>query len=230
VTGKVERYRKLYFDGASTERVILFSDAVFVIAMTLLVLEIKIPELPADQVNTPAFGEALLEQIPHLFGYALSFLFIAIIWMGHHNIWKFIITITGGLMWLNVLLLLVVAFMPVPTALIALYGPESRIPPIAYALCAASLGGLNLGIWTYAHRHGLLSAEVEPDMYVMVRRHLWLSPAVFLVSVVIAVFSPTAAMYSWSSLWLVFFGSRWQMNRWLRSRDGVEEAVQPAVG
>jgi uncharacterized membrane protein len=225
VTGKVERYRKLYFGGASTERVTFFSDAVFAIAMTLLVLEIKIPELPDDQVSTPAFHEALLEQIPHLFGYGLSFLFIAVIWMGHHNIWKFITAVTGGLMWLNALLLLVVAFMPVPTALIAFYGPESRIPPIAYALSAASLGALNLAIWVYAHRHGLLSADVEPDMYVMIRRHLWLSPAVFLVSTVIAVFSAAAAMYSWSSLWLVFFGSRWQMNRWLRSRD-TREATQ----
>jgi uncharacterized membrane protein len=226
VTGKVERYRKLYFEGASTERVIFFSDAVFAIAMTLLVLEIKIPELPEQQVGTPVFREALLEQLPHLFGYGLSFLVIAIIWMSHHNIWKFITTITARLMWLNVLLLLVVAFMPVPTALIAWYGPESRIPPIAYAVSAAALGALNLGIWTYAHRHGLLSAEVEADMYVMVRRHLSLSPAVFLASTVIAVFSPLAAMYSWASLWLVYFGSRWQMNRWLRGRDRQEEAVQ----
>jgi uncharacterized membrane protein len=230
VTDKVERYRKLYFNGASSERVVFFSDAVFAIAMTLLVLEIKIPELPEDQVGTPAFREALLEQIPHLFGYGLSFLFIAIIWMSHHNIWKFITSITSGLMWLNVLLLLVVAFMPVPTALIALYGPESRIPPIAYALSAASLGLLNLAIWTYAHRRGLLSTDVEPDLYVMVRRHLWLSPAVFLASAVVAVFSPLAAMYSWSSMWLVFFGSRWQMNRWLRSRDQQPEAVRSATG
>ncbi len=227
--GRLERYRKLYFTSNSTERLILFSDAVFAIAMTLLVLEIKVPELSSEQVEAGELAQALQEEWTHLFGYALSFLFIGITWLTHHNIWKFIQRITGGLMWLNILQLMLVAFMPVPTALIAIYGPASRIAPISYALTGAAIGLLHVAVWSYARRHDLLDPVVEPDMYVMVRRHLMLTPAVFLVSCVIAIFAPLVAMLFWTSLWIVAFGSNRQMSGWLRRRD-EQDALRSSSG
>ena len=66
-------------------------------------------------------------------------------------------------------------------------------------------------------------------MYVMVRRHLRLTPAVFLVSCVIAIFAPLVAMLFWTSLWIVAFGSNRQMSGWLRRRD-EQDAQRPVVG
>ena len=99
--------------------------------MTLLVLEIKVPELSSEQVEAGELAHALCEQLPHVFAYALSFLVIAATWLTHHNVWKFVRRITAGAMWLNILRLMLVAYMPVPTALIASYGPSSPIAPIA---------------------------------------------------------------------------------------------------
>ena len=109
--------------------------------------------------------------------------------------------------------------MPVPTALIAIYGPSSPIAPIGYALSAAAIGLLHLAVWSYARRHDLLDPVVEPEMYVMVRRHLVLTPAVFLVSCLVAIFAPLAAMLFWASLWVVSIVSNRQIAGWLRRRD-----------
>ena len=154
-------------------------------------------------------------------------MFIGITWLTHHNIWKFIRRITARLMWLNILQLMLVAFMPVPTALIAIYGPASRIAPISYAVTGAAIGLLHVAVWSYARRHELLDPLVEPEMYVMIRRHLMLTPAVFLVSCVIAIFAPLVAMLFWTSLWVVGFASSRQMAGWLRRRD-AEDAQRRA--
>ena len=58
--------------------------------MTLLVLEIKVPELSSEQVEAGELAHALCEQWPHVFAYALSFLVIAATWLTHHNVWKFV--------------------------------------------------------------------------------------------------------------------------------------------
>ncbi len=225
-TGRLERYRELYFRGEGAERIVFFSDAVFAIAMTLLVLEVKVPELSDEQLAAGELARALQEEWPHVFGYVLSFLFIAISWLAHHNIWKFIQRSNPGLMWLNIIQLMFVAFMPVPTALIAVYGPTSRIAPIAYGLAAASIGLLAAAVWAYARRSGVMDPRVEPEMYVMVRRHLLLSPAVFLVSCVIAIFAPFVAMLSWASLSIVGFVSHRQIAGWLRRRDQQDAAAR----
>lgn len=229
MSGRLERYRRHYSVSEETERIVFFSDAVFAIAMTLLVLEIKVPELSANQVGAGELAHALAEQWPHVFGYVLSFLFIAITWISHHNIWKFITRSNTRLLWLNIAQLMFVAFMPVPTALIAQYGPTTRIAPIGYALTAAVLGLLATAVWAYAYRTGLTDDRVEPDMYVMVRRHLLLSPVVLLTSCLIAIVSPIVAMLSWTATWPVAQLSHRQMAGWLRRRD-AEDAEDAAAG
>src|ERR1041385_4008430 len=67
------------------ERLILFSDAVFAIAITLLVIEIKIPEIPRNVVTDDKLGEKLLELIPKFIGFFISFLLIGQYWIVHHR-------------------------------------------------------------------------------------------------------------------------------------------------
>lgn len=75
-----DRYRRILETGPNTERTIFFSDAVMAIAMTLLVLEIKIPEVSGSHL-----GAALLSDVPSLYAYVLAFVLIGVNWLSHHR-------------------------------------------------------------------------------------------------------------------------------------------------
>ena len=96
------------------ERLIFFSDAVFAIAITLLVIEIRIPHLTID---TPAEAlQALRTLLPSFFGFALSFVVIGRVWIGHHSAMANVAVYTPKLLWPNLMLLMAIAFMPFATA------------------------------------------------------------------------------------------------------------------
>src|SRR6187455_2588959 len=85
------------------ERLILFSDAVFAIAITLLVIELQIPEM--EEVSNRALGKALIHTIPHFFSFLMSFMIIGIYWVSHHRMFYFVIDYDWKLLWLNLLFL-----------------------------------------------------------------------------------------------------------------------------
>ncbi|MBK9959255.1 MAG: DUF1211 domain-containing protein [Chitinophagaceae bacterium] len=87
------------------ERLILFSDAVFAIAITLLVIEIKIPELPHDSVTDKGLLIALRNLIPKFIGFLVSFLLIGQYWIVHHRLFGYVINFTDRLIWLNIFLI-----------------------------------------------------------------------------------------------------------------------------
>jgi uncharacterized membrane protein len=99
------------------ERLVFFSDAVFAIAITLLVIEIHVPKLGNA---TPAEALAELQGLlPSFFGFALSFVVIGRFWIGHHNAMGHLANYTPRLLWPNLLLLMAIAFMPFATAFMA---------------------------------------------------------------------------------------------------------------
>lgn len=145
--------------GLSFERVVFFSDAVFAIVITLLVLELKVPHL--TEHNEPALQHALFELIPNVLGFVISFLIIGLMWVEHHRIFRYIDDYDGGLLWRNLLLLLCVSFVPFPTALFS----ENFWSRTAFILYTASFGGVataKLLIWRHAAKAGLLKKEVGP--------------------------------------------------------------------
>ncbi len=131
-----------------TTRLEAFSDGIFAIAITLLVLEIHVPE-----------GEGLWRKLgdlwPSYAGYAVSFLTIGIIWVNHHSTFGRIRTVDRTLLFLNLLLLLWVAFLPFPTALVAEHIREGTDEDVAAAVYAGSLllmGASFFATAVYAHR------------------------------------------------------------------------------
>ncbi|MBD0355512.1 MAG: DUF1211 domain-containing protein, partial [Rubrobacteraceae bacterium] len=100
-----------------TGRIEAFSDGVFAIAITLLVIEIGVPHLDEESEGTTLI-EALLQQWPSYLGYAISFLQIGVIWANHHNRFRFIVRSDHILLFLNILFLMCVAFIPFTTALL----------------------------------------------------------------------------------------------------------------
>jgi uncharacterized membrane protein len=97
------------------ERIILFSDAVFAIAITLLVLEIKVPHITDDTNNS--LLNTLLGMTPKFIGFFISFFVIGQYWIVHHKLFGFVEDYSGGLLWLNLIFLLSIVLMPFSTAL-----------------------------------------------------------------------------------------------------------------
>jgi uncharacterized membrane protein len=97
------------------DRLVFFSDAVFAIAVTLLVLDIRVPSLPRE-VSVADSWAAFADLTPSFFAFALSFLVIGRFWMGHHERFRSLRHFDQRLMWPNMLYLMAIAFMPFATA------------------------------------------------------------------------------------------------------------------
>ena len=122
------------------ERLVFFSDAVFAIAITLLVLEIKVPHLPGNATSHD-FVVALAGIAPSLFAFVLSFLVIGLFWMGHHRIFAHAHTYDSRVLWPNMLFLMAIAFMPFATAF---FGANTNhfVPNLLYNLTLLGCGVL----------------------------------------------------------------------------------------
>ncbi|MDQ3911119.1 MAG: TMEM175 family protein [Actinomycetota bacterium] len=157
----------------STSRTEAFSDGVFAIAATLLVLELKVP-----QVEPGGLASALLENWPSYATYVVSFLTIGLIWVNHQAVLDRIRDVTRPLLFMNLVFLMAVAAVPFPTALLADYlraGHDESLAAAVYGGCMA-LMGLTFGIiWSYVVlSDNLLREEVDPAR---ARRSLWIFTA-----------------------------------------------------
>lgn len=171
------------------ERLVFFSDAVFAIAITLLVLEIKVPE----HIPEGGLVGLLPELLPKLAGHVVSFIVLGIYWVGHHNMFMHIKRHDRTLLWLNHLFLLCIASMPFVAGLITHHGDD--------LLAIASYGGLLVitglvldAIWWYAsHQRRLIGPSIDPELVAFVHRKILSGPLLYLVAIGIAFFSITLA-------------------------------------
>lgn len=186
------RYTRVFERGTATDRLVFFSDAVFAIALTLLVIDIRVP-LEVDGGSAAVLFDAL----PSIYAYALSFYVIAVNWMGHHRKFAHIKRFDARLITLNFLLLFVIAFVPFPTSMIAEY-PGEVTSVVLYAGVVSALSILQAIMWSYAFRNGFVDGDVDVALHRYLLRNLLSVPAVFVLSIIIAVlWDPLIAMYSW---------------------------------
>lgn len=129
------------------ERLMFFSDAVFAIAITLLVIEIKVPHLHTG--NPSEAWQSLLALLPSFFGYVLSFLVIGRFWIAHHTALQVMEHHSAKIVWPNIILLMTVAFMPFATANMAenLFNPA---PTTFYNLALLALSGCSAWVVSIA--------------------------------------------------------------------------------
>ncbi len=152
----------------STGRIEAFSDGVFAIAITILILELGIPELPKTmpkELIAQELGRRLLELWPgKLVAYMLSFVVIGTYWVSHHMVFHHIRHSNRMLLWLNILFLLCVAFIPFPTALLGHYF-DQRITVIIYAATLGFTSLVSQAIWVYAsHGRRLVNHDISPSI------------------------------------------------------------------
>lgn len=182
-------------DKLGLERLIFFSDAVFAIAITLLALDIRLPSGGESPSNTQLLAQ-LLEIWPKYLAYLISFLGIGTFWLGHHRRFRFIRRFDRGLLTLNLLFLMVIAFVPFPTSVISESG--NRTATIFYALTMI-LGGLMLAaLWWHASRHNRLT---DPGLDARQARRQYvpmlLTVALFVLSIGLAFLNENLARFSW---------------------------------
>jgi uncharacterized membrane protein len=126
------------------ERLVFFSDAVFAIAITLLVIELHAPHLPRG-ASDAAHWRALAQLIPSFMGYAISFAVIGQFWMGHHRAFALARHYDGRVLPWNMALLATIAFMPFVTAYLSAHFSD-RVPTLVYCLVMLLAAALNLKV------------------------------------------------------------------------------------
>jgi uncharacterized membrane protein len=180
--------------GRELDRIVNFSDAVFAIAITILVLDIRLP----DNLSPTELPVQVLGLGPKYLSYLISFLVLAVYWQAHHRVFKPITGYDGTLVWLNILFLMAVAFLPFPTSLLGEYGRE-QVSVVIYAANAAVASLLLVTIsWYATSGHRLVAPDLVDDEAERKQRAQGLAvPVVFVLSIGISFFSPRAAMYSW---------------------------------
>ena len=179
--------------GHDLDRVVFFSDAVFAIAMTLLALTLSLPAGTTDA----GVARALHKAIPSMLTYALSFAVIAVYWLAHHRMFRYIRRIDGTLLMLNLATLGAIAFVPFPTSVLGQHG-NTTAAVVFYAATMGALGGLFSAFWIYATHKGRFIRAETPPMFV--NHALWRAvtiPVVFVASIPIAFADPHAAKLFW---------------------------------
>ena len=174
------------------DRVLFFSDAVFAIAITLLVVDIRVPDIVTDT------AQELSADKGRIVSFAISFLVIGLFWMGHHRLFRYIAALDRRLIFINLLFLGTIAFLPYPTALLFAGGTRQTTGPVFYAACVAVAGLMELAVWLYAtHAKGLVPASVSPALRRYELGQLLPTPVVFLLSIPVAFIAPGVAPFTW---------------------------------
>jgi TMEM175 potassium channel family protein len=202
------------------DRVIFFSDAVFAIAITLLAVNLRVPDM-ADLNVGHMLGQT--HTISAISGFAVSFAVIAFFWFGHHSTFRSIVALDRRMIALNLLFLGTIAFLPYPTDVLSQSNAETA-GVIFYAICCAAAGLAEAGLWLYAtySKRGLVTDSVEPIRLFVLLRILRI-PAIFALSIPIAVIKPRAAMYFWILIWI----SGALINRFTPASVAAAEADAP---
>jgi uncharacterized membrane protein len=177
-----------------TGRLEAFSDGVFAIAITLLVLEISVPESDFDNL-----WKGIADQWPSYLAYATSFITIGGLWGVHHAIFRRLASADGVVMRLNILLLMLVAFLPFPTKLVAeaihVTSAESAAV-IFYGLVLLSISVVTGVLWRYVASHrDLLEPEVTDEEVTAMTSGTTPSIGFYVVVVLLAILAPEVAAF-----------------------------------
>lgn len=165
-------------------RLIGFSDAFFPIVITLLVIEIHRPEAPPG-----GLGHALLEAWPSYAAFALAFVYVGVIWLNHHGLFRSVTRIDTGLNWINLGILGTAALIPFPTGVLAEAlqsgnADDQRAAVILYGFFAAMMSAAWIPIFPYLERHRERLAPAVPQGYFEAQRSRpWIGVASYVAAI-----------------------------------------------
>jgi uncharacterized membrane protein len=178
----------------SKGRVEAFSDGVIAIAITLLILEIKVPEGAGQDLP-----HQLAEQWPSYVSYVVSFFVIGVIWLNHHALFAHLARVDRKLMGLNLVLLFTIATIPWPTSLMATYmregGDAERLAALIYAATMAAMGIAFGALWSYAARdRRLLGSDLDDEEIRRRTLRFTIGAPLYVVALLVALVSAPACL------------------------------------
>lgn len=173
----------------STHRIEALADGVFAIVMTLLVFDLRVPEVPRGELPS-----ALIALLPKFLGYATSFVLLGIYWVGHRSQFSFIKRADQNFHWLNILFFGFVCLVPFSTGLL------SRYPGVWYVVALYGLNLILIGlalflVWTYAaYRYHLVDPDLPQPVMRLARQRTLLAPAFYVVAILVGLINPTISL------------------------------------
>jgi uncharacterized membrane protein len=183
-----------------TGRIEAFSDGVFAIAITLLILDVRVPRPPADPAVSFDLGHELLHLWPALVAYVMGFTIILVMWVSHHRIFTIVRKTDQAFLFWNGLLLMLVTFVPFPTALLAEYmtskgHDEVRLAAMVYAGHGFFISLAFTALWRHAVKGGrlLTPGHMEDKIRELSDRAPW-GPVAYAIALVVAWFVPWAGI------------------------------------
>ena len=188
----------------ATGRLEAFSDGVFAIAITLLVLELKVPELSETGGSPVALAKALLQQWPSYVGLVTSFFTVLIMWVHHHAILRNVCRTDAWLHFANGCLLLGVTFVPYPTSILARY-LQTPAAKIAMTFYAGSFVFMAICFYLFiraAFREPLLSANASMDFVAKTCHEYMFGPPLYLAAALAALIDVRLSLAICTALWI----------------------------
>lgn len=185
-------------------RVINFSDAVFAFAATLLVLKIDLPRLTGVDVQGQLLG-SLLNLWPQYLANVISFLAIGYYWLTHHIIFGLVRRFDRTIVWMNIVFLILLSFLPFP---VDLYGDYYNVPIIVvfYSASIAVLGFMLSFIWLYAsHNNRLVDSRMSKRRIRFFTIKILIAPVVFTLSIPLVYLHPALTQLAWLGVILGVF-------------------------
>ena len=188
----------------TTDRLETFSDGVIAIAITLLVLEIHVPHVKQGDLI-----DALAHQWPSYVAFILSFVTIGIMWVSHHSMFERIAAVDRKLLFINLLLLMGIGFLPFPTSLMATYvregGTNSHIAAAIYSSTMVAIGVAFTAMWIHlARRPWLLAPGVPVERMQIASKRSMIGPGLYLLTVGLAFISAPACFVAYALISLYF--------------------------
>jgi uncharacterized membrane protein len=182
-----------------------FCDGIFAIAITLLVLEIKVPT--EGEIAGLGLGPALLARWPSYFAYVLSFALIGAYWVNHHWLFKLLARIDHRFNLLTLLLMLAIGFLPFPTAVLGhhLLHAETNKAAVSFYALALLIASIAWALgWRHASRSGLVLDELEPDFLKRLRRRFLRSVLLHLAALLVSLVAPWFGLVAATLLALLY--------------------------
>ena len=182
------------------ERLVFFSDAVFAIAITLLVIDLKVPSLHGLQATEQVFIDKLLGLTPVFLGFCVSFFIIGLYWFIHHRMFGFVTEYSAKLIWLNLLFLFSIVLMPFSTSVYSEYSSPEYIhlvfPYLIYVLNICLTGALNYALWKFiGNTKNRLADDFQGDFIKKAKIRALILPLVFIISFAVSIFDPVTGRF-----------------------------------
>lgn len=181
--------------GQSLERLAALSDGIFAVAMTLLVLDLRVPVITISHrlIQEQDLLNALVKLGPNILPYLMSFLTLGIFWVGQQTQFNYFSKSDRYLTWIHLSFLLAVTLMPFSTGLLAAY-VTFRVALLIYWLNIVLLGIIIFFSWRYARHAGLLKDEVTTEIFAANQRHIFVAQSLYAFGVLLCFINTYVSM------------------------------------